>query len=87
VERFETVEKFGMAGMSGRFEKVAMLGELLSIYNDSGCYDWPMDATLGDLLEWQLAQGLCLRAGLRAPLRTADLARRAGAGGGPRERL
>jgi hypothetical protein len=33
-------------------EMLEKLGELLSIYDNSGCYDWPMDATLGDLLKW-----------------------------------
>jgi hypothetical protein len=37
--------------MLERFYTVEMLGELLSISNDSGCDDWPMEARLGDLLE------------------------------------
>jgi hypothetical protein len=59
-----------------------MLGGLLSIYDDSGCYDWSMDATLGDLLERRLGPGRCLGAGPRGPLPTADLAPRVGVGGG-----
>jgi hypothetical protein len=55
-----------------------ILDEFLSTCDDYGYHDGPMDATLGDRLEWQLVPGLCLRAGSRATLPTADLARRVG---------
>jgi hypothetical protein len=42
---------------------------------------WPMDPMLGKLLERQVVPGLCLWATSRAPLPTADLARRVAVGG------
>jgi hypothetical protein len=57
LETIETLERFRMAEMLGRLETVRtldvletiemleMLGELLSICDNSGCCDCPMDAT------------------------------------------
>jgi hypothetical protein len=59
LETIETLERFRMVEMLGRLEilgildmletiemleMLEMLGELLSIYDNSGCCDWPMDA-------------------------------------------
>jgi hypothetical protein len=88
LETIETLERFRVAEMLGRLETLGkldmletiemleMLGELLSIYDHSGCCDWPMDAAPVELSQIAtrtrtvpLGRSPCAPANCRQPTR------------------